>query len=147
MHRQSALTLFELLIVIALIALISLPLYFSYTRSQANQSLRSSTEQLKHTLESAHVSAREARDKKEWGVKNLDTKSFALISGKTDNYKIEKLTTLEPLAEIDGDFEIWFDIGTGETQQEIIIKLKNRYDKSSTLTIYKTGVVDIDLSQ
>jgi len=147
MHRQSALTLFELLIVIALIGIISLPLYFSYTRSQANQSLRSSSEQLQHSLETAHIAAREAKDKRAWGVKNVDSKSFALISGNTTTYKTEKITSLESLVDFPNNFEVWFEIGTGNTTQEKTITLKNKYDKQISVRISKTGLVDVGVQQ
>lgn len=146
MHRQSALTLFELLVVIALIGLISLPLYFSYTHSQANQSLRSSAEQLQHSLETAHVSAREAKDKRSWGVKNLDSKSFALISGKTSSYKTERVVSLENLVEFPNNFEVWFEIGSGQITQNTSIELKNSFGKSALVSISKTGIIDVKLN-
>lgn len=146
MHKQSALSLFELLIVIALIGLISLPLYFSYTRSQANQSLRSSSEQLQHSIETAHVSAREAKDKRAWGVKSLDSKSFALISGKPGSYKTERVTSLESLVEFPDNFEVWFEIGSGDAEKNSSIVIANSYNKTATISVSKTGIVDVNLN-
>lgn len=143
MKLNSALTLFEVLIVIALIGVISLPLYISYTRSQSNQSLRSSSEQLLNTLKSAHISAREAKDKRAWGVKNIDERSYALVSGKQASPRIERITSLESLVTFPEDFEVWFEIGTGNAVEEKTVRLLNSNNLTKDISVSKTGIIDI----
>lgn len=141
--RQSAISIIEVLIVIALIGVISFPLYLSYSKNQANQGLRSSSEQLLNTLQTAHIFARETKDKKNWGVKSISENSFALIKGSASNSQVEKSKTLEPNVVFPEMFEVWFDAGTGETSVERSILIKNSIEKITIINIFKTGIIEI----
>lgn len=144
MKRIAALTIIEVLIVVAVISTLSIPLYFSYTRTQAHQSLRSSSEQLADTLRSAHLFSREARDFKSWGVKSIDNQSFALIGGPKEKPIVEKITTVESLVTIPQNFEVWFEIGTGNAIENYSVILENKYGRKTIIKVYKTGIVDVE---
>lgn len=143
MKRFSALTIIEVLIVVSLITTLSLPLYFSYTRTQAHQSLKTSSEQLADTIRSAHLFSRESRDEKSWGVKRVNEETYALIASPKNNPHIEKYTGLETFVTMPENFEVWFDVGTGETNENLEINLENKYGRQVVISVYKTGVVDL----
>jgi Tfp pilus assembly protein FimT len=143
MRRIAALTLFEILIVLAVMAAISFPLYLSYVHSQANQSLRSSAEQLADTMRRAHVFSREARDSKEWGVKNIDSKTYALVAGSSGTIRQESQIALEPLVTFPSDFAVWFDIGSGDAKEAYSVTLQNTYGLKTSIIVNKTGVVEV----
>lgn len=144
MKRIAALTIIEVLIVVAVISTLSIPLYFSYTRTQAHQSLRSSSEQLADTLRSARLFSREAKDFKAWGVKRMDEKTYALVGSPRENPFVEKVTTVESLVTIPQGFEVWFEIGTGNAQTDTSVSLENKYGRKAILKIYRTGIIDIE---
>lgn len=143
MKRTAALTLIELLTTMAVMAIIALPLYISYTRTQANQTLRSSGEQLADTMRRAHVFARETKDEKPWGVKRVSPTSYSLVAGNDTNFKTDKVTTLEPLVSFPNDFTFWFEAGTGDAETPGTVTLENSYKKQLVVQIYKTGIVEI----
>lgn len=141
--RQSALTIIEILIVVSLIGIISFPLYLSYSRNQANQGLRSSSEQLVTILETAHISSREVKEQKNWGVKSLSEKSFALVKGNRLTPQIEKTITLETFVSFPNSFEVWFDAGTGDTSEEKAIVIQNTIGNTKIIDVFKTGIIEI----
>lgn len=142
-YYQSAVTLIELLVVIAIIGIIALPMYISYTRSGANQALRSSGEQLSNDIRLAHVFAREAKDKKGWGVKSESKTSYSQVSGSKSNFAVVKTFPLEPLVEFPDEFSLWFTVGTGELENPQSIVLTNKYGKSLRIDVEKTGIVSV----
>lgn len=143
MKRNSAVTLIEMLVVMAVMAIIALPLYISYTRTQANQTLRASTEQLADTFRRAHVFAREAKDEKAWAVKSDSLTSYSLIAGNDANFKTEKATTLETFVKFPADFRVWFEVGTGDARMPQSVTIENTYGKQFVIEIFKTGIVEI----
>jgi prepilin-type N-terminal cleavage/methylation domain-containing protein len=145
MKHSSAFTLVELLVTIAIMGIIILPMYFSYTRTQANQGLRATSEQLISNIKQAHVFAREAKDQKSWGVKRgSDDTSYELIAGTcgTTNYTRIQTKSAEPLVKFPQDFFVCFEIGTGEPVAETTIVVENKYGITKSLKVYKTGLVE-----
>lgn len=144
MSKSAGLTLIEMLIVIALIGLFSVPLYISYTRTQANQGLSATVEELASTAKRAYLYSREAKDQKVWGIKRQDENSFALISGKPDDWSTISITRVEPLVTIPNDFTVLFQIGTGQIDADTSIILVNRYGRQAKVNINKTGNVETE---
>lgn len=142
MHRPAGLTFIEVLLIVALISIISIPLYLSYTRTQANQGLLSSTEQFITVLNRASLFARQAKDQKEWGVRKRDDTSFELISGKPDAAVLVSTNSVEHFVSIPDDFLIWFDIGTGQTDRDYTVVFENTYGRKIEVNIYETGLVE-----
>lgn len=140
--RRLGFTLLELLLVVTLIGVLVIPLYLSYTRTQANQGLRSTTEQLENILTQAHVFAREARDKKSWGVVRDSENSYSLVSGAPSQFSILQSRSAEPFVSFPKDFSVWFDIGTGDTSSEQIIIIKNKFDVEKKIRVSKNGVIE-----
>lgn len=144
MKKSPAFSLIELLVVVTIIGTVLFVLYLSYTRSQANQGLRSSAEQLVDTLRRAHVFAREARTEKSWGVVWDSKNSYSLVAGTPDKIDSrEGPKQLEAFVEFPQEFNIWFDIGTGETNEAKVIVLENEYKKQMRIRIYKSGLIEI----
>lgn len=142
MKNNSALTLFEILVSIAILGLVGFPLYFSYTRTQANQALHASAERLADTVSRAKIYSREARDQKSWAVKNVDDKTYNLLGIDSKGQVIDKRLTVEPLVKINGNFNIVFAIGTGETSQNYTIILENKYGKQIKVEVSKIGLIE-----
>lgn len=139
---KSAFTLLEVLIVVTLIGIITIPLYISYTRTQANQGLRSTTEQLSDALTQAHIYAREARDKKAWGVKRVSETSYSIVSGTPASFTELQKKNVETFVILPSDFAIWFEIGTGDTASEQQITIQNTYGTEKKLKITKSGIIE-----
>ena len=143
MKNNTALTLVEILLVTAVIGIISIPLYISYTRTQANQSLKANASQVSDAIRSAHVFGREAKDQKAWGVRRKNEKTYELIAGSRDTFTVQKTFALETFVSIPNNFIIWFDIGTGTTVDAGSIIIKNNYGRQIKINVSKTGVVDL----
>ncbi|RJR30113.1 hypothetical protein C4564_00960 [Candidatus Microgenomates bacterium] len=139
----SAFSLIELLLVVTLIGIFSVPLFITYRTSRSNQALRASAEGLANTLRSAHILAREAKDSKNWGVANSNNSTYDLLSGSQG--KSEKFSTValdEGIYFSDG-FEIWYTIGTGETKDERVVELVNQNGKTIQVQALTSGVVEV----
>jgi type II secretory pathway pseudopilin PulG len=138
-----ALTLVELLIVIAIIIVLLLPLLITYRTSRASQALRASTEQLADDIRTAHIYARESKDKKAWGIKKLGSDSYALVSGTDTTSVISQNFHLEPGITFTNDFIIWFGSGTGETLLDSSVMLQNLNGKKMEVVVIKSGAVEV----
>jgi type II secretory pathway pseudopilin PulG len=142
MHR-AAHTLIELLVVVALLGIISLPLYFSYARAQENQGLKVSTEQLADILRTAHVFSREARDLSAWSVRSeSDLRSYSLYYSRASGSRIYKTYTLERGTQFPSSFVQLFDVGSGETATPSSILLRNSFGRTMKIDISGTGVIE-----
>lgn len=138
----AGLTFLEVLIVVALIGVISIPLYLSYTRAQANQGLTATSEIFATVAGRAHLFSREAKDQKQWGVKRQDEHSFALINGKPDSWALVSTNKAEPFVSIPDDFLIWFDIGTGQTDTNHTVVFQTEFGRKVEVTISKSAVIE-----
>lgn len=142
MRKSTAFTLIEVLLVVTLIGVIMIPLYISYTKTQANQGLRSTTEQLSDALTQAHIFAREARDKKAWGVKRVSDNAYSIISGNPSSFTTLQTKSAEKFVSFPNDFSVWFEIGTGDTASEQEISVQNKDGITRKLKVTKTGLVE-----
>lgn len=143
MKRLSAQSLIELLLVITILAMVGFALFFSYTRSQSNQALKSSTEQLANDLRLAHVYSREGRERSQWGITStLDKKGYELFYRNSTIQKRQSGKNLETTVEFDQSFEVWFEAGTGYLLSPKTIVLKNKYGRQMHLTVSSTGVIE-----
>lgn len=147
MKKNSALTLFEILVVLALLSIVGLPLYFSYTRTQANQALHASSEMLANTISRSRVFAREAREQKSWGVKRVDETTYNLVGVIGSNQMVETTFRVEPLVKITTDFSIFFNQGTGEMQNRASVTLENKYGRKIKIDVSKIGLIDTTIIQ
>jgi prepilin-type N-terminal cleavage/methylation domain-containing protein len=137
------LSLIELLIVVAIIGLVVLPLLVTYASHRTTQALYSSSDQVANHTRSVRIFSREAREQKEWGIKNVSENSYALYSTGASGLQIVQNYSLERGVSFTDDFDIRFEIGTGETEQEHIIGLQSSNDQSSSIFVSTTGVVEV----
>lgn len=142
--KLHAFTFIEILIVVTIVGLMVIPLFITYNSSRANRALDASAEEVVNNTTSAHIFARTARDQKNWGVKNLTDKTYAIVSKGKGPVEISKRYSLEPGVKFDKNFQILFDIGTGETKKDEEIKLVNDNGISKTVKIFATGVVEVE---
>ena len=136
-------TLIELLLVISIIAAFSVSFFVTYRTSRANQALRTSGERYADIVRNAHVFAREAADKKGWGVVKRNDSQYSLVSGSASDWSVETHYSLETKVAFDGDFFLWFDIGTGELTQSETVVLKADNGKQISIEILETGIVNV----
>ncbi len=136
-------TLVEILLVAAIIAIVAIPFLITYRNSRGNQALRTSAEQFADQARSAHIFAREAKEKSSWGITRTSENSYALISGSEISSEIVATRSLESQISFMDDFTVWFQIGTGETGENYSIQLTNPIGSISTVTINKNGVVEV----
>jgi len=142
MRLRPAFTIIEVLLTIAVFIIVVSFVYYSYLKSQSNQALVASTEQLANVLRSAHIFAREAKDKRGWGVRRDSSVSYSLVSvGATTRQ--EKNYFLESTVEIPDDFFVRFEIGSGEASANTSIFVKNRYGRIMRVDVLKSGVVEV----
>ncbi len=146
MKFAAAMTLIELLIVIAIVGIVSVPSFFVISSMRNNQALNSSAEKLKNVLTQAHIFAREAKDNKEWGVTQQDATTYRFRSRTSSSdpspsnqaeYSIEN-----PLVFSGAMFSIWFEKGTGNTTAKTII-LRAPNAKTIQVRISATGIVEV----
>ncbi len=143
--RQAGFTLLELLIVLVLLGVTVVPLYFSYTRQQAKQGLKASAQGFSDIVRRAHIFAREAKDKKSWGIKRNSGTSYSLISQGKDSpgWNDEQLFLVEPLVFFKDSFNIVFNVGTGETDSDAVVTLEDKYGDQLIVNIYESGLVEV----
>jgi prepilin-type N-terminal cleavage/methylation domain-containing protein len=144
-YTAQGFTLLEILVVVAIVALLIIPLYLSYGRTQANQGLKVSADRLANTFKQAHILAREAKEKSSWGVRSLDEFRYTVTSdnGK-DGRKNNEEYTLEPSIQIVTQFDVMYAIGTGELKESENIILKNKYGNRMRIRLHRTGFVEYE---
>jgi len=135
-------TLVEMLIVVAIIGIFTIPLLITYRSSQNNQKLRVAAEEFADQVRTVHIYARDAKDKKAWGV-DLSGNSYSLLSGRIDSYKVDKSLSLGKNIEFETDYFIWFDIGTGQTDQNYEVVIVDTRGKQIAVKISKNGIVEV----
>src|SRR3972149_10688481 len=144
-----AITLIEILVVIALIIVVVPALYISFSKYRANRALETSIESFADLISTAHVYAREAKDEKAWGVRNIDDSSYEIVSGQPQDYQSDRQTSLNLSVFFENDFFVWFIIGTGEKDKlntiptDEVIYLVNTNGRKKGVVVSDTGVVQV----
>lgn len=140
----SGFSLLELLIVIALIAVVASQVLHTWWTFSANQALAISADNFASSIKIAHIYAREAKDNNAWGIIRSSNNSYKLVAGLVNNPTVISSQTLESRIKFkSSDFSIWFDKGTGETSTENSIELTNSNGKTIKVKVIKTGLVEI----
>jgi len=143
MRKIPALTLVEILLVVALLSIIVTGAMSSLVRARLNQALMASAEKFAIVVRQAHIFAREERDDRAWGVKYEGVDGYSLIvdGGNLDvrsSYKLEKPSVFG------SDFgEIVFAQGTGELTDGREIVVRSTDGREVKINILKTGVVEV----
>ena len=125
-----------------IIALSFIPVVMTYNTSRANRALDASIHELANHTRSAHIFAREARETEGWGIKSLSSTRYAILMGEPSDFSIAQQYFLEDGITLTGDFEVWFGIGTGETDTKTSIRMLNNRGIQGGIDILITGVVE-----
>lgn len=143
MKRKPAFTLVELLVSLALVAIIAVPSLLAVRQIRLKQALAASTETLVAVLKRAHIFARESKENKSWGVKYKDNYSYTLVSGNLNAWIPEAEIGLEsPVFFESGPFVIWFDQGTGGTPENADLVIKTPTDIRAKISVSQNGIIE-----
>lgn len=134
----------ELILVMALVALVLIPTTLGVTNYRQKQALYASSDILSSVLMRAHIYSREAKGQKLWGVRQKDSASYELISGFPGSVMVEAEFGLTSPTLFSGDsFEVWFFVDTGEADFGETIRLITPKGKVVQVVVNKSGSVDI----
>lgn len=143
MKKYPALTLVELLVVLAILAVVGVPSLLAVGRFRSQQALASSSEELAGALRRAHIFSRESKDDRSWGVAYKDKGTFVLLSGTPGDFVPEGEYALAAPAEFaGGDFAVWFDQGTGNTVGGVTVRLTTGSGQAEVV-VTESGVVEV----
>lgn len=147
MKKSPAFTLIEILITIALVSLVSLPLYLNFSGSLANQNVVASSEEVAEILRQAHIFSRESRGAKTWGVRNNSPTQYQLVSYTTDPdaVLVESEKFLGDKVQFVSNFTVWFEKNTGDTSDglDIIIELESAAGLVGMIEVKRNGVINV----
>lgn len=144
MKRLLGFTLLEILIVVAILGIASTVGLWNFVKSSNNQQLVSDSEQLTNIFKEAHIYSREFRSEKTWGVRSINTNSYALISYRSGESEfIEREYFLQYTTRFATPFSVVFERGSGALPAPIEILLQNSLGIQKKIYITQTGVVDI----
>ncbi len=136
-------TLIELLIVIALIGTVVIPLIFGIRQTGQTQNIRTSISVLSDDLQTAKVSAREARDKRGWGVISNSESTYLVMRGNKTVNSIASNRSLQNGVTFEGQFAVWFEIGTGNVSTPQIITVVNLNGQKYEVGVNELGTISI----
>jgi len=141
---KSGFTLIEVIIVLAILGTMVFLFATNFRQSISNQALRASAEKFASDIRSVHIYAREVKDKKEWGIENIDDVSYMIVSGTTlDNREMVSKHKLDGDTKFSDDTLIWFVAGTGETDSGKNISLESPYGGKIIVDVLINGVVEV----
>lgn len=150
MKKLPALSLIELLLVIALVAILVGTGALGIISIRNKQALNISSQKFENNLKQAHIFARDDRDQQEWGIKwdtlNKDKYYVVSRSGGTETVretiKLERPTKLDTFSGGSGD--VWFDRGTGNTVNMASWVLATGSSGKMRITVNVSGVVSMN---
>lgn len=142
-NKYAGVTLIELLIVVAIIGLVFFPLLLTYRGYRTNQALLASAEEVANHARSVHIFSRESYKLREWGIKNSDSSNYSLYSSGASGELIENNYRLENNIYFEENFDVLFQIGSGEASLESAIKLIADNGQKMQVNINKSGVVEV----
>lgn len=143
MNKSPAYSLVEILLVLIILALVSIPGFFVYIRSQANQRLQASAEIFSNHLRQARTFSRDAREGRTWGLVRVTESNYDLVSftdtGATtteENYHLQTGILFK------NNFDIRFSKLSGDPLASQPVKVGNKYNQCYMVDILATGVVE-----
>lgn len=144
MIKKSALgfTIFELLVVIALIGLLSLPLLTGGGFIGGAARIRANSDQVYSDMVLARSYARDARDRVNWGVRYAGQNSYEIVSGNEESITVFATRSLDSSVSFEDEFTVWFTSGVGETTDDHELFLVDRDGKKIRIMVYKSGLIE-----
>ena len=140
---RKGLTLIELLLVITIVGVLFIPLLITYRTARTTRALDTSAEEIKNHATSAHIFAREAREKLNWGLVSSSDSTYAIVKEDALGRQTFQNYTLPSGVKFVSNFEVIFKIGSGETDGEKIISLINSNGLERKIQILSTGIVEV----
>lgn len=138
-------TLIEVILVVVIIGVVFTPLLLTYSAYRNTQALYNSAEAVANHTTSAHIFARDAKNQRNWGIKNIDSRRYSIYSSGDSGELNEYNYSLEPGVSFGHDFEILFEIGSGETSHDFQIKLENESKKKLNINVSKLGIAEVEV--
>ncbi len=142
MKPRAGFTIVELLIVLALLAVLSTVMFLNFPGARSNQQLSVSAGKLADDLQKAHIFSREHKGEKVWGVAYTSSDSYAIISFSQNQQTIEETKKLPAGITFNAPFQILFE-RTGGLTRDTFIQLHNVHSVKK-ITVLRTGVVEIE---
>lgn len=145
MKNKPALTLIELVIVMALVAILSGVAVINFGNMRENQALKLSSENIVSELNRIRIFSRENRDEKSWGLKAVSDSEYTIKV--RDEAGVSDLVSYElssPVHFADVNFEIWFDQVTGNIGEDKRLQLLAPSGSVKNINISQYGAINIE---
>ncbi len=140
--RLPAFTLMELLVVIGILAILSIPALIGIFTVRARQSVNVAKESLVSVLKTAHIYAREGKERSSWGINHLDDNSYRMWKNDGSGEVVVAEYSLGSLVKFEnGPFTIKFNQGLGTTNGPVTIILKAN-NITAQVNVESSGVID-----
>lgn len=144
MNKRPALTLVELILGIAIVAVLAAAGMFGFAKVRQKQALRLSAENLVSELVRARIFSRENRGEKSWGIAGISDNQFAVVTrGSGGQVTLGTYNLMQPAEFDNANFVVWFDQGTGNTAEAKSITLIVPQGETLNVSISEFGTVEI----
>ncbi len=145
----SGFTFLEIMIVIAIMALLSVIVLRTLIDFKKNQALEKDTETIVQILNQAHNQTLSSKNSSVYGV-HISTGTITLFTGRiysagasdNENFNLSSTDTILTISLTGGGSDVIFERLSGETLDDgTIVVSSPGLSKTKTVTIYKTGLV------
>lgn len=138
----SGFTLFELLIVVSLIGLLSVPILTGGIFTGGKSRLDASAESFQGDVLTIKNYARDARDKVSWGIKSYPEGRYELLSGTQSAALVHSQRYLETGIKFTSSVEVWFPKGGSSPTAPSVFTLIDREGRKYEIRINQVGLVE-----
>lgn len=142
MRTRPALTLVELILVMGLIAVLTVPFVISFSGFRQRHALKVSGENFANTVRTARVYAREERQEQSWGLRYIGVKAYSVVTGSPTSFTIYRNYELDSTVNFADSFpDIWFGQSNGETDRNYQVDFVTTSGLLAKVEISKAGIV------
>ncbi len=145
MKSRSAFTYIEVILVVVLLTMLSLPLLFNYLNVSNKYHLQSAVTDVAESIRTAHVYSREGQKQEAWGVHTVNSNTYEVIRGTSQKFTVEATKVIPNDITFKNAFTVWFELGSGETNVDQEILLESQKGQVGSIMVYKTGVLDLKI--
>ena len=146
-------TLIEILVALALLAIVSAITMASFSNLNKTNALDSSVANIVSILDEARSKTLASQNSEQYGVHLEQNQVISFIgnsynSGDSDNvvFTINKLVEISDISLTSGGNDIIFDRLTGQVDQNgsLVVRLKSDNAVSTTVTVFGTGIIEVN---
>ncbi len=150
MHTRKGFTLIEILIVIAILAVLVTIIVSTFSLFNKNEAIKKDTETVVEVLQQARSQTLSSKNGSQYGV-HFGTSKITLFTGATysagastnSDTTLASTDTIVTVTLTGGGNDIVFTRLTGETAQNgTVVVSSPTSSRTKTVTIYKTGVIE-----